>query len=248
MTLYQSELKYFLRSPVIWLIMSLTAFISAWSFLLSIELFTVLQVKFAGMSDAPTITQGVIAPFISSQAKILVFITAIIGGLSFARLSHNNGWSLIHLSYFSEFKLVTQKYFALLLVCLLFILPSILAVMSLTFISGSQLLPIMMMLLGLLLLMLWMVALTMMISSFVNNSGFAILLSLIVLMALLLISQSAIGAQWGKNWLQILSPFYQFFQFSKNTVPLASLGYFIFGIIIFLWVVKIRIVHKRLVL
>ncbi len=248
MTLYRSELKYFLRSPTIWLILCLTAFISAWTFLLSIELFTTLQVKFAGMSDAPTVTQGILAPFISSQAKILLFVTAIIGGLSFSRLSHHNGWSLLHLSHSSELTIVRQKYLASLLVCLLFILPSIVAIAGLTLISHSPLVPILMMVIGLFLLMMWMLALTMMISSFVNNSGFAILLSLIVLMALLIISQSSLGAEWGKNWLQTFSPFYHFFQFSQTAIPLASVCYFIFGVFVFLWVVKVRIVHKRLVL
>jgi ABC-type transport system involved in multi-copper enzyme maturation permease subunit len=248
MTLFQSEIKYFLRSPIIWLILSLTAFLSAWSFLLSIELFTALQVKFAGMSDAPTITQGILTPFISSQAKILVFITSIIGGLSYARLSHNNGWSLLHLVQYSEFKIVWQKYTALIMVCFLFILPALIAIISLIIISDSQWLPTILMSGGLVLLMLWMVALTMMLSSFFNNSGFAILLSLIVLMALLLITQSGLGAEWGKNYLQIISPFYQFFQFSKNTIPIASIAYFVFGIMLFLFVVKVRITQKRHIL
>lgn len=248
MTLFQSEIKYFLRSPLIWLILSLTAFLSAWSFLLSIELFTTLQVKFAGMSDAPTITQGILTPFISSQAKILVFITSIIGGLSFARLSHNNGWSLLHLTQYSEFRIVWQKYSALIAVCFLFISPALLAVVSLSIISGIQWLPVIVMSSGLVLLMLWMLALTMMLSSFFSNSGFAILLSLIVLMALLLITQSGLGAEWGKNYLQIISPFYQFFQFTKNTIPITSIAYFVFGITLFLFIVKVRIMHKRYVL
>ncbi len=248
MTLFKAELKYYLRSPIIWLILSLSAFLSAWSFLLSIELFTAMQVKFAGMSDAPTINQGIVQPFISSQAKILVFITSIIGGLSFARLSHHNGWSLLHLAQCSEFKIVWQKYTALVVVCFLFIVPALLAIISLTLLSNSQWLAVIVFCIGLLLLMFWMVALTMMLSSFLNNSGFAILLSLIVLMALLLITQSSLGAEWGKNYLQTLSPFYHFFQFSKNSIPLASMAYFIFGIIIFLWFAKQRIIHKRHIL
>ncbi len=248
MSLFQSEIKYYLRSPIIWLILCLVAFLSAWSFLLSIELFTALQVKFAGMSDAPTITQGILTPFISSQAKILLFITSIIGGLSYARLSHNNGWSLMHLAQQSEFKIIWQKYLALIMVCFLFILPALLAVISLTFISSCPWMPIVAMCFGLLFLMFWMVALTMMISSFLSNSGFAILLSLMVLMALLLVTQSGLGAEWGKNYLQIISPFYHFFQFSKNQIPIASLIYFIFGIALFLLAIRVRIMHKRYVL
>ena len=248
MTLFQSEIKYFLRSPLIWLILSLTAFLSAWSFLLSIELFTTLQVKFAGMSDAPTITQGILTPFISSQAKILVFITSIIGGLSYARLSHYNGWSLLHLTQYSEFKIVWQKYSALIAVCFLFISPALLAVVSLSIISGIQWLSVVVMSCGLVLLMFWMLALTMMLSSFFSNSGFAILLSLMVLMVLLLITQSGLGAEWGKNYLQSISPFYHFFQFSKNSIPVASVAYFIFGIALFLFIVKVRITHKRCIL
>ena len=197
------------------------------------------------MSDAPTITQEILTPYLSSQAKILVFITSIIGGLSFSRLNHNNGWELLHGAQRSAFKLMVQKYLALVVVCLLFITPALLATVSLIIVSLNPWLQVVILMLGLVLLMLWMLALTMMLSSFVKNSGFAILLSLIVLMTLLLITQSSLGDEWGKNWLQLFSPFFHFIQLSKNRIPITSIYYFLFGIIMFLWIAKIRIVHKR---
>ncbi len=245
MTLYQAELKYYLRSPVIWLIVAVSAFISAWSFLLAIELFTTLQVKFAGMSDAPTIIQGIVFPLLSAQSKILIIIVAIIAGLSFSRLSHNQSWSLITSAQMPGWKIIQHKYLAVLFVCLIFILPAIVALLSLMFITGLQILPVFIALVGLLLLLLWMLALGLLLSSLVNNTGFAILLCIVSFMLLLLLSQSTIDAQWGKNWIQVFTPYYHFKQFTTDYIPLASIFYFVMGTVLFLWMTKIRLIQKR---
>lgn len=245
MNIYQAELKYFLRSPIIWLIMALTAFVSAWSFLLSIELFSSLQVKFAGMSDAPTISQGILLPVIAAQAKILMVVIAIIGGLSFSRLHNNNGWSLIMGAQYSEWKTLKQKYLAALLVTFLFIFPAILAIVSLTIIANSQILAVVFASLGLLFLLMWLLALAMFISSLVENTGFAILLCLVVFLVLWLLSIASLGQEWGKNWIQVFSPFYHFQQFSQSKIPYASWFYFLTGTVLSLWATKIRIIHKR---
>ncbi len=245
MTLYQAELKYYLRSPIIWLIVAVSAFIAAWSFLLSIELFTALQVKYAGMSDAPSIVQGIVFPLLSAQSKILIIVVAIIAGLSFSRLSQNQSWSLISSAQMSDWKIIQHKYLAILFVCLIFILPTIAAVLSLMFIAGLPLLPVFIALVGLLLLLLWMLALGLLLSSLVDNTGFAILLCIVSFMMLWLLSQSAVDAQWGKNWVQVFTPFYHFQQFTTDYIPLASVFYFVTGTVLFLWMTKIRLIQKR---
>jgi len=246
--IFQADLKYYLRSPIIWLILAMSTFISAWSFLLSIEIFTVMQVKFAGMADAPTIMQGIVHPVIAAQAKSLILIVSIIAGLSFARLSHNNGWFLIKGYNQSEFHLIGQKYLSIFLVCLIFIIPSMLAIFSLVVITGIKILPIIIAICGLLLLLLWMLALAMYISSLVANTGFSILLCIVVLMVLWTLSASSVDASWGKNWLQVLSPQYHFQQFFTSFVSYASLFYFVAGIILCVWATRIRLIHKRYLL
>lgn len=248
MTIFQAEIKYYLRSPIIWVIMALSAFISAWSFLLSIELFAVIQIKYAGISDAPTIMQGIIQPVIASQAKLLILIVSIIAGLSFARLNNNNGWALIHNSQQSEWHIIKQKCLAILVVSLMFVLPSIISVFSLAIIQGLELLPIFIALLGLLFLLLWMLALAMYISSLVSNTGFSILLSIVILMVFWMLSQSSLGVDWGKNWLQALSPEYHFQQFMTPYLSWSSLLYFISGTLLCLWAIRIRLIHKRYIL
>ncbi len=248
MNLFQAELKYYLRSPFIWLIWAVMAFISAWSFLLSIELFSTLQAKFAGMSDAPTIVEGVIFPLLFAQSKLLMLVVAIVAGLSFARLSQNQSWSLIVATQLSDWQIVLQKYAALLLVCIIFMLPNLLAILSLLVMAQLPGLPILIVviaMLGLLLMLIWMLALGMWLSSLVDNSGFAILLCLAVFMLLWLISQSNLDAAWGKNWIQVFSPFYQFSRFTADTVPFVSVYYFVTGAAISLWAVTVRLLHKR---
>ena len=248
MTTFQAELKYYLRSPIIWLIMALSAFVTAWSFLLSVELFTSMQVKFAEMSDAPTILQGIIYPVISAQAKLAILIVAIVAGLSFSRLSINNGWSLIKGQHQTEWHIIKQKYLAILLVALIFTIPAIIAIFSLLIIAGLKLMPVIMAICGLILLLMWMLALAMYISSLVTNTGFAILLCIVILLMFWLLSQSSVGAEWGKNWLQVLSPQYHFQQFLSAYLSLASLFYFIVGITICLLATRIRLIHKRYLL
>jgi ABC-type transport system involved in multi-copper enzyme maturation permease subunit len=248
MTLCQAELKYYLRSPIMWLILAFTAIISAWSFLLSIDVFTTLQVKFAGMSDAPTITQGIIIPMLLAQSKLIIAVVAIIAGLSFSRLSDNGSWFLITNSQLSEWQIIYQKYSALLLITIIFILPTILALGCLCLLTSVQFVPMALSMLGLLLLIMWMAALTMWISSFVNNSGFSILLCLFVLLFLWVLSQSSVESEWGKNWLQVLSPFYHFNRFNSDYLSFSSLFYFVFGTVINLYLIKIRLIQKRYLL
>lgn len=248
MTLFKAELKYYLRSPIIWIIVSLSAFVSAWSFLLAMDLFTAMQVKFAGMTDAPTILEGIIFPVISAQAKLLILLVPIIAGLSFSRLHTNNGWSLVNAYALSELNFIKHKYLAVLLVSVIFIAPSFMAVFILAFITHISLWPILFAMIGLLLLLMWMLALCMYISSLVANSGFSILLCLVVLMMLWVVSFSGLDASWGKNWIQVISPQYHFQRFLTPYLPFSSILYFIAGVIFYCWAIKIRLIHKRYVL
>jgi ABC-type transport system involved in multi-copper enzyme maturation permease subunit len=225
--------------------MALTAFVSAWSFLLTLEIFTSLQVKFAGMSDAPTIIQGIVYPVIAAQAKLSILIVSIIAGLSFSRLNNNNGWFLINSQQLSEWNVITQKFLAILLISLMFMLPSMLAILVLTIMAELNTLPFVLASCGLLLLLIWMLALSMYVSSLVNNTGFAMLLSIVILLMLWLLAQSSVGAEWGKNWLQALSPQYHFQQFSSVYLSSASLLYFLVGTVLALWATQIRLIHRR---
>ena len=248
MNIFQAELKYYLRSPVIWLVMSISAFTSGWSFLISLDLFTRMQLKFATMSDAPTTTSGIVFPMISMQALIMMIIVAIIAGLSFSRLSGSNAWSMIISSRLSEWHIIRQKYLALLVISLLFMLPILLVTLSLSIISEVEILTVLIAIFGLILLVMWMLAVSMYISSLVNNTGFAIMLSLLIFLLLWFLSQSTAGSEWGKNWIQVLTPQYHFKQFISDYYTYASLFYFLSGIFLFLYACKIRLIHKRYVL
>jgi len=248
MNIFQAEIKYYLRSPLIWVVVALSSFISAWSFLLAIDIFTTMQVKFAGMTDAPTIVQGIIIPVISAQSKLLLLIAPIIAGLSFARLSSNNGWTLINANLSSEFSYVKQKYTAIFSLSLIFLIPSLVGIILLVIMAKISIYQLSFAFLGLLLLMMWMLSLCMYISSLINNSGFAILMCLVILLVLWVLSFSGIDATWGKNWIQVFSPQYHFQKFLTPYVPYSSFVYFIAGTVFSLWATKIRLIHKRYVL
>lgn len=245
MTIFQAELTYYFRSPIIWIIAALSAFISAWSMLMAIDIFVSMQVKFASMTDAPTILQGVIFPVVSAQAKLLLLIVPIIAGLSFSRLHNNNGWSLINMYALSEIQLILQKYLAVLLVCFVFIFPTFISVIILVFMTNISLFPIFCAFIGLLLMLFWMLGLCLYISSLVSNSGFAILLSIVTLFILWMLSFSGLDIQWGKNWIQVFSPHYHYRQFLSTYLSVSSLYFFIVGVLFWVWAIKIRLIHMR---
>jgi len=248
MTIFTAELKYFLRSPLIWLVAALFAFISAWSFLMAIELFITMQINYAGMSNPPTIAQGIIFPVIATVAKLSLLIVAIIAGLSFSRYSQNNAWSMVNAYCKNDFIFVWYKFLACFLICLLFIAPSLFAVFVLSILAQISLSSVLLSSMGMLLLLMWMISLVLFLSSLSHNSGFAILLSLIVLVLLWSLSTGSLDASWGKNWLQTFSPQYHFHQFMSSSISFASVFYFVSGIVLFLFATKQRLAHKRMIL
>ncbi len=245
MNLFQSELKYYLRSPIIWVIMSLTAFLSGWSFLMSVDIFTAMQIKFVGMSDAPTLLQGIVTPVITAQTKVQLLIIAIIGGLSFARLNTNNGWSMIVSNQLNEWEIVRQKYLANLVVVFLFVLPVVLSIMVLAYVANLDFLVIIVVIMSLLLFIMWMLAIALLLSCLVDNSGFAILLCIVVFIFLWLLSQSTTNVEWGKNWIQVISPFYHFKQINNEVINMASIFFFVCGTFLSLSLTRLRLLHKR---
>jgi ABC-type transport system involved in multi-copper enzyme maturation permease subunit len=243
--LFQAELKYFLRSPMIWLVAALFAFMTAWSFLLLLDLFNQNQVKFAGMSDAPNLYEGIVFPAFQTQAKLMMVVAAILGGLSFSRLYQNNAWSFIQQSQISTHRMILNKMAALVLVSVIFIFPLLVASLLLIGFNDLNLFPFIIISCGFMLLTFWMLAVSMFISSLSHNSGFAILLSLVFLILLWILSQSNLDASWGKNWIVSFSPQYHFNQFFASYLSYASVFYFIFSSIILLWLCQIRVIQKR---
>jgi ABC-type transport system involved in multi-copper enzyme maturation permease subunit len=245
MTPFQAELKYYLRSPLIWLVATVFAFVSAWSFLLLFDLYIQNQVKFAGMSDAPSVYEGIIFPAIQTQAKLMIVVVSILGGLSFARLYQNNAWSFVQHSQHSEIKIIINKFMAVFTVSILFLVPLFVASALLMFFANLPLLPLLIACLGLLMLLFWMLSLSLLISSLSQNSGFAILMSLILLIMLWMLSQTSLDATWGKSWIVSFSPQYHFKQFFSAYLSYASLFYFASGTMILLFACQIRIIQKR---
>lgn len=230
---------------MIWVVMAVFAFVSAWFFLMSTELFMTIQTRFAGMSDAPTVMSGIVFPMITMQAKLSVFIVSIISGLSFSRLQHENGWFLILSNPQSEILTVGQKYIAGLFVSILFQMPLIFALGFLGFQSTLPFLPLSIALAGLFFLIAWMAAFALFISTWVNNSGFSILLNIIGLLALWSLSNSVLDSSWGKNWMGLLSPQYHFRQYLTDKLALESIYYFLMGTAVLLFAASVRLQHRR---
>jgi len=248
MNTFQTEIIFFKRSTLLWFILALFAFVSAWSLLMTMEVFASVQVKFASMSDAPTLYQGIIYPVMVMQSKLMILLVAIVAGLSYSRLSQNNAWPLLLSSCQSEWSIVVQKYLASFVIAMVFVLPVFAALICLSFLAKIAIFPVLMSLFALLLLIAWMLAMGHFLSSLVNNAGFAVLLCTLVLMVFLMLSQSTIAVTWGKNWIQVFSPFYHFKRINSDIFSMVSLFYFFSNIALLLGLTMIRLKHKRYLL
>lgn len=243
---FQAEKVYFFRKPLIFVIFALLSLTFSWGFLSLIDVFQANQIKFSGMTDAPSVLEAVVFQALQWQVKLLLVLCSIIGGLTYARWNQNNLHSFYLQSSQSTPHWVLSKFAFAIFLMLIFSLPSLLQIFY-VYVKAEQFsIRIVSALCGWLLVLAWMIAFTQFISSLLKNSAFAILLNIVVLGFSWFIGFSLTDNSWGKNWIQVLSPSYQFQQFLTVQISLASVVYFLFGIGILLLATTLVLKHRRI--
>ncbi len=231
MTWLKKERLFLWRSPAIWLVLALLTFSSAWLFWLMVDRYVQLQTSFADLAQPPAVTSHLLVPFFKTVAQLALMLMAVISGMSVAQERSQGTW--IHVFQQAN-RLVLNKWLASWSVSLVLLLVLVLAWWCLDSASQIHQPVVALSLLALLLLMGWLQALGMYISSLSEQSGMAILLSLVVFTLLWMLGENQALAAYGVNWLSLMSPLKHFDWLSSGQLSWASVLYFVLGTWVFL--------------
>jgi len=239
MKLLSKEWKTASRSAAMWVVLAIFSVIAAWIFWILMDGFVESQSRFNQLPNPPSVTEVVFLSFIKTLAILMIFVVSIVSSLAFAAEKRNGTLSLLLLNRRGDWHTIRSKYVGLLLQLLLFLTSLILVFITLQLAADLHVRQVLFAITGLLLMVLWMAAFGLWFSLLVSNTAAAVLLSFLVFASLWVIGQTTLSAaEWGKNWLVVVSPAYHLQQFQQGQLPMASLWYFLAGAIAGLWLAR----------
>ncbi|MCP4076176.1 MAG: ABC transporter permease [Gammaproteobacteria bacterium] len=136
-TIARREITSMFLSPLAWVILAVIQAILGWIFLAQIENFFILQPQLIELENAPGVTDIIIAPIFSLAAIILLMIMPLLTMRTLAEEKKNKTINLLFSAPISITQLVLGKYLGLLL--FVFILTSMLMLMPLSLLAGTEL-------------------------------------------------------------------------------------------------------------
>lgn len=234
---YQKELKYLWGRPRLWLILSVLAFVVSWLFLHMLDRYMALQPELLKLSAPPDVTTALLQPLSQTLIKVMLLVVAVTAGNAIAqerqegtlnyvlRANHNRLSRLpIVAKFISHLWLIV---FPLLLLALVAGLLSMAAEVDWLLVFS--------MMLAMVLCCVWLIALALWLSSLSNQSGFAVLMTLVVFIALWVMGGQSVLDEYGINWLNVILPKQHVNWLSQGQINLSSIIYFIGGTGFFLW-------------
>ncbi|WP_154224468.1 hypothetical protein [Marinicella rhabdoformis] len=219
------------RTASIWLVLALLMFSCSWLFWLMVDRYTQLQSAFIAMAQPPSVTDHLLVPFFKTMAQVSMLLVAVISGMAIAQERSQGTWIQV---FKQPNRMVVNKWLASWSVSGFLLLTLLLAWLCLDGASQLHQPVIGLALLALILLLSWLKALGLYLSSLSSQSGMAILLSLVVFTLLWMLGQNQSVAEFGVNWLVLLSPLKHFDWLSGGQLSVASLIYFLLGTLVFL--------------
>ncbi len=234
-SLFRKDLRAIWRQPGSWLLLAVVSFIHAWLFWQMLDRYFSLQSGFAAVPNPPTLTSHLLQPAVLTLGKLLLLVMAVTTSLGLAQERAQKTLWYLMLNQQKPGRTVWAKYRAQLLLLLFVWLHLLLLVLLLT--SGGELhgQQVMLAALGLTLFCAWSLALGLYVSSLCNNTGMAVTLILLVFILLWFIGGEQLTADYGVNWLVLLSPATHLRWLCAGEVNLASLVYFVLGTGFWLW-------------
>ena len=246
MKVFKKEWKTSTRSAAMWLVLAIFSLIAAWIFWILMDGYVQSQTRFSQLPNPPSVTEVVFLSFLKTLAILMIFVVAIISSLAFAAEKRNGTLALLLQNRRGDWHTIGSKYVALLLQLTLFLTPLVLVLVTLNLATELHQQQVFTAMLGLILMVMWMAAFGLWFSLLVSNTAAAVLLSFLVFASLWVIGQTAVSAaEWGKNWLVVLSPAYHLQQFHQAQLPLASLWYFLGGAGVGLWLARYTLNQQR---
>ena len=246
MNVFTKEWKTISRSAAIWVVLAIFSLIAAWIFWILLDGYVQSQTRFSQLTNPPSVTEVVFLSFLKTLAILMIFVVSIFASLAFASEKRSDTLHLLLLNRRGDWHTIRSKFFSVLSQLMLFLLPVVLVLITLHLATETNNRQVVFAVIGLLLMMAWMAALGMWFSLLVPNTAAAVLLCFLVFASLWVMGQTTLSAaEWGKNWLIVLSPAYHLQQFHNGQLPLASVWYFLGGSLFGLYLSKQTLAHYR---
>lgn len=136
-TLAAKELRSLFLSPLAWTILAVVQGLSAWFFLLYVDLFLQLQAQLAALPEGPGLTSIVVAPLYSSMAIVLLLIVPLLTMRLVSEERRAQTLSLLLSAPLSMTEIVLGKFLGIFTFVLLMI--ALIALMPLSLYAGGTL-------------------------------------------------------------------------------------------------------------
>lgn len=248
MNIFRKDWKVLGRAPFIWVMLAVFCFASTWIFWVLLDGYIQKMPELVQLSSPYGVAEIVMGSYIKTLAMLMIFVVSVLSGRAFAHERSNGTLPLLLQHIHSDWLIVRQKYLHVLVWNLFFCLPLLLVCITL-WLGGAWSSQMLVNIIGFFIMILWMSALGLWMSIIAPNTAVAILMSFMVFATFWVIGQSAASeAEWGKNWLLVLSPAYHLKLLNSGYVSMASLWYFLAGSAFGLYMTKTRLKHIKRVL
>jgi gliding motility-associated transport system permease protein len=203
-TLAARELRSLFLSPLGWAILAIISGLSAYFFLLYVDLYLQLQPKLSANENAPGIADIIVAPLFSTAASILLLVTPLLTMRLISEERRSQTLSLLISAPISMTEIILGKFLGIFSFVLLLL--SIIALMPLSLLLGNSLDMALFAsgLLGLVLLMATFCSIGLYISTLSSHPSIAAIATFAVLLLLWIINFAATGSG-GNGVLDYLS-------------------------------------------
>jgi ABC-2 type transport system permease protein len=238
-TLAARELRSLFLSPLAWAILAVVQGLSAYFFLLYVDLFLQLQPRLAAMPSGPGLTNIVVAPLFSTAATILLLVVPLLTMRLISEERRAQTLSLLFSAPLSMTEIVLGKFFGLLGFLLLML--ALIGLMPLSLLTGGGLdLGLWAAgLLGLALLLTSFCSIGLYISSLTQQPAVAAVGTFGLLLLLWIINLAGTTGDKGSGLLQYLSMLSHYEALLKGLFSSTDIIYYVLIIITFL-VLSIR--------
>ena len=244
---YHKEQKNLWGRARVWLILAVLSFVVSWLFLHMLDRYLALQPELLQLSAPPNITEALLLPLSQNLIKVMLLVVAVTAGNSVAQERQDGTVNYIlrapvkawfNLPIMDKFK--SHLWLVAFPVLMLIIVAGLLDL-------GAEIdwLMVFALSLAMVLCCAWLIGLALWLSSLSNQSGFAVLLTLVVFMVLWIIGGQSALDDYGINWLNLILPEQHFNWLSQGQINLSSLLYFIGGTGFFLWLAHNQVVNIK---
>jgi ABC-2 type transport system permease protein len=239
------ECKHRFLSPLAWVILAVLQFIFAYLFLTQVEAFNHYQIRLAGITQAPGLTDVVVVPLFANAAVILLLITPLLTMQLICGERRQHTLPLLFSAPLSASEIILGKYLGIL--SLLMIIISLLTLMPLSLLVGATLDfgKLFSNLLGLSLLVAAFSAVGLYMSTLASHPTIAAISSFGLLLMLWMLNISRTIRQYDSQLFDYLSLLNHFQSMQTGLLTTADISYFLLFIATFIILSIRRLEHDR---